>query len=103
MANGRDKNGRFTKGNQEWRKRERHGMCDLADLRSVIDANVKPEQVAAAWQRLGYVLETGGPGWLRFFEFYCDRRYGKPAQYTEADITSDGMPLLISWNDGDHS
>ena len=62
-------------------------------LREIIDANVSPEAVATAWQRVEKVLKTGGPGWLRFFEMYLDRRYGRPDTFQEVDVTSGGEPI----------
>jgi hypothetical protein len=62
-------------------------------LRAVIDANVSPDAVAAAFKRIEGVLMNGGPGWLTFFKEYMDRRYGKPDTYQALDITTGGEPL----------
>jgi hypothetical protein len=98
MGNGHNSDGTFAKGNQVWKRRKsnnggRHKLQDLEDLRAVIDADVSADSVSAAWKRIDKILETGGPGWRRFFELYLDRRYGKPAQYIEADVTSDGESI----------
>lgn len=93
---GRDKKGRFVKGNEFGKHKKKSGRPKDAvrlKLNAIIDENVPPEAVAAAWKRLASVLETGGKGWLEYFEFYMNRRYGRPPQYVSADITSGGKRI----------
>jgi hypothetical protein len=88
--------GQFRKGNKAGAKshgggRPRNEERDA--LRAIIDANVSPDAVSAAFRRIESILLTGGPGWLAFFREYMDRRYGKPDTYQELDVTSGGQPL----------
>lgn len=92
----RKANGQFATGNQEWKKRRRNGPTpaeDLDNLVSVIDANVSPQAVSAGWKRLGDWIEHGGRDWLKAFQFYHDRRYGRPDVFQQVDVTSGGEPI----------
>ena len=107
----RKANGQFAPGNQEWKKRRRNGPQraeDIVRLEEIIDANVTPEAVAAAWRRISQAMEHGGRGWMDAFKLYLDRRHGRPDVYQSVDITTGGEPIkgyvLVSpddWPDGD--
>jgi len=98
----------FQKGNNHGKKSHGGGRPKNEErdaLKAVIDANVSPDAVAAAFKRIESILMTGGPGWLTFFKEYMDRRYGKPDTYQELDITSSNdHTLRIEYvNDWRHS
>lgn len=96
MATGRDSKGRFVKGNRFGVPNKRGRPTDAVrlELHAIIDKNVSRKSVNAAWKRLGSALETGGKGWLEYFKFYLDRRYGRPEQFISADVMSGGEPLV---------
>ena len=95
MAANRDKKGRFVKGNKCGVQNKGGRPTDAARLKlhAVIDKNVSRKSVNAAWKRLDSVLSAGGKGWLEYFKFYLDRRYGRPEQFVSADVKSGGKPL----------
>jgi len=95
MAADRDKKGRFVKGNKCGVQNKGGRPTDAArlELHAIIDKNVSQKSVNAAWKRLSSALETGGKGWLEYFKFYLDRRYGRPKQFISSDMTSGGEPL----------
>ena len=97
MASERRADGTFAKGNQIWRKRKKNGPQkteQLEELRQIIDANVSCEAVNTAWKRVSDAITHGGRGWLDMFKLYLDRRYGKPAQYVSADLSTSGDHFL---------
>lgn len=97
MTSGRDARGRFQRGNQFGTHNNKRGRpTDAArlELHAIIDKNVPQKSVSAAWRRLASVLDAGGKGWLEYFKFYLDRRYGRPEQFISADVMSGGKPLV---------
>jgi hypothetical protein len=49
----------------------------------IIDQNVSPKAVKAAWQRVESFLMSGGRGFKEYLQLYLNYRYGKPQQYVE--------------------
>ena len=97
MTPSRDAKGRFLKGNQFGTHNNKRGRpTDAArlELHAIIDKSVSQKSVNAAWKRLASVLDAGGKGWLEYFKFYLDRRYGRPEQFISADVMSGGEPLV---------
>ena len=94
MAKDRDNKGRFTKGNRLGaHSRGRPTDAARLELHAIIDKNVSRKSANAAWKRLDSVLSAGGKGWLEYFKFYLDRRYGRPEQFVSTDVTTGGAPL----------